>query len=180
MPTPIELVQQLEACPIGRNGWQQWENVCIEVLKYTFVPPLENPLTTTETVQGEQRTRLSFPNRNKTLDNSWGHLLQELSARLILCEFKNFSEGEDASREEIDSARLFLKHPRGKLALWCCRRDPGTLATTRRDLAYNSDGQVILFLLPEHLKELVFIKERGDDPGLLVIDLLERYYMQVN
>jgi hypothetical protein len=37
---------------------------------------------------------------------------------------------------------------------------------------------LILFLTKDHLKEMLFIKERGEDPGDLIVDLVERFYLQ--
>jgi len=38
--------------------------------------------------------------------------------------------------------------------------------------------KVILFVTKENLKEMLFIKERGDDPADLIVDLVEWFYLQ--
>jgi hypothetical protein len=35
-----------------------------------------------------------------------------------------------------------------------------------------------LFVTVDHLKEMLFIKERGEDPSDLIMDLVERFYVQ--
>lgn len=38
---------------------------------------------------------------------------------------------------------------------------------------------MILFLTPDHLKEMLFIRERREDhPSDLIVDLIERFYLQ--
>jgi len=39
-------------------------------------------------------------------------------------------------------------------------------------------GTVILFVTTEQLIEMLFIKERGEDPSDLIIDMIERFYLQ--
>jgi hypothetical protein len=37
---------------------------------------------------------------------------------------------------------------------------------------------VILFLTPDGIKEIVYIKERGEDPADLIMDMVEEFYLQ--
>ena len=36
MPTAAELLAELDSCPLGKDGWQQFENVGTEILKFTL------------------------------------------------------------------------------------------------------------------------------------------------
>jgi hypothetical protein len=38
--------------------------------------------------------------------------------------------------------------------------------------------KVILFFTVENMKEMLFIKERGEDPSDLIMDMIERFYLQ--
>ena len=31
MPVSIDLIQRLNECPVGRTGWRQYEDICIEI-----------------------------------------------------------------------------------------------------------------------------------------------------
>jgi hypothetical protein len=42
---------------------------------------------------------------------------------------------------------------------------------------YSEDGKVIVFLTVERLKEMLYMKERGEDPVDLVMDAIERFYI---
>jgi hypothetical protein len=42
---------------------------------------------------------------------------------------------------------------------------------------YSEDGKVIVFLTVEHLKEMLYMKERGEDPADLMMDAIERFYI---
>ena len=178
MATSDDLLARLSTCPCGANGWREFEEVCIELLTYLFVPPLRPPRIQVRSHSGIDRRDAVFANRNFDTQNSWGHLLRELNARLILFEFKNYDHTE-IGKEEVDQTRNYLTLPMGRLAIICCSKAPCEAAHVRRNSIYSSDEKkVILFITPEHLQEMCFIKERGEDPADLIVDLLEEFYLQ--
>ncbi len=109
--------------------------------------------------------------------NNWGHLFRELAARMVLFEFKNYDAGE-IGKEETNQTRNYLTQPMGKLAIMCCNREPIQAAHIKRNTIFSEDGKVILFVTRDQLIEMLFIKERGEDPSDLIMDLVERFYLQ--
>jgi len=122
--------KRLQDCPAGRDGWKQFEDICIEALRYLFVPPLTEPIIQPRTYSGIDRRDAVFPNRNMDEPNNWGHLLQELSARMILVEFKNY-DAEEIGKEETNQTRNYLSTPMGKLAIMVGIKGVGSLFLTR-------------------------------------------------
>jgi hypothetical protein len=171
------LRQRLEQCPAGHCGWKEYEDACIDALKYLFVPPLEVPHIQPRTYSGIDRRDAVFPNRNMEANNNWGHIYKELAARMVLFEFKNYDH-EEIGKEETIQTRSYLNKPMGKLAIMCCNRTPNSAAHVKRNTIYSADGTVILFVTTEHLIEMLFIKERGEDPSDLIMDMIERFYLQ--
>jgi hypothetical protein len=168
---------RLEGCPPGHAGWVQFEEVCIDVLRYLFVPPLTEPIIQPRTYSGVDRRDAVFPNRNLQPSNNWGHLYHELGARLVLFEFKNY-EADEVGKDETNQTRNYLTDPMGRLAVICCNREPNRAAHLKRNSIFSQDGKVILFVTRERLVEMLFIKERGEDPSDLILDMLERFYLQ--
>jgi len=109
--------------------------------------------------------------------NNWGHLQKELGARMVLFEFKNY-DAEEIGKDEVNQTRNYLTQPMGRLAVMCCNRLPNEAAHIKRNTIFSEDGKVILFLARDHLVEMLFIKERGDDPSDLIMDMVERFYLQ--
>lgn len=177
MSTAAELIQRLETCPLGPPGWRQFEEVCIDTLKFLFVPPLTEPILQGRTYSGTDRRDAIFPNRDDSHLNNWSRLHRELHARMVLVEFKNY-DAEDVGKDEVNQTRNYLTKPMGKLALLCSRRLPDRSAHIKRNTIFSEDGKVILFVTVDHLKEMLFIKERGEDPSDLIMDLVERFYVQ--
>lgn len=96
---------------------------------------------------------------------------------MVLFEFKNYDR-EEIGKEETNQTRNYLNRPMGKLAIMCCNRSPNESAYIKRNTIYSEDGKVILFVTTEQLIEMLFIKERGEDPSDLIMDMIERFYLQ--
>lgn len=173
-----DLIKELEHCPVGQAGWSQFEDICIRILKYLFVPPLSNPLIQARTYSGVNRRDAIFPNRNFSSSNNWSLLYNELNARMILFEFKNYDSIE-IGHEEVNQTSSYMTTPMGRLAFMVCSKVPNDSAHRQRNTLFSQpEKKVILFLTKEELKEMLIIKERGEDPSDLIIDLLERFYVQ--
>jgi hypothetical protein len=171
------LWKELEICPAGRDGWKKFEDICLNILTELFVPPLNPPIPQPRTFSGIDRRDAVFPNRNINADNNWGHLYQELKARMILFEFKNYDKDE-VGKDEINQTRNYLTKPMGQLAIVCCSKPPNEAAHIKRNTIFSDEGKVILFITPKELYEMILIKERGEDPSDLILDLIEMFYLQ--
>lgn len=172
-----ELVNRLDNCPVGKKGWQEFEDLCITILEFLFVPPLIKPIIQPRTYSGTNRRDAVFPNRNFDEKHGWGLLLRELEARMVLFEFKNYGTS-NVGHEEVLQTENYLTEPMGKLAIMICSKTPDHGAHIQRNTIYSRYRKVILFITKDHLKEMLFIKERGEDPCDLIVDLVERFYLQ--
>ena len=178
MATPeAALRARLDAVPRGIAGWRQFEDVATDVLRHLFVPPLAAPIVQARSYSGIDRRDAIFPNRNHGVSNHWGRLLQELDARMVLIEFKNY-DSEEVGKDEVNQTRNYLTRPLGRLALMVSAKEPNREAHIKRNTVYSEDGKVILFLRVEHLKEMLYMKERGEDPADLIMDAVERFYIE--
>ena len=173
----FSLLRDLESCPRGRTAWHRFEDICVRILADLFVPPLTTPVIQPRTYSGIDRRDAVFPNRNLNSNNNWGHLYQELSARMILFEFKNYDR-EEIAKEEVNQTRNYLTKPMGRLAVVCCCKPPTQSAHIKRNAIFSEEGKVILFITPRELREMVLIKQRGEDPSDLILDEVERFYLQ--
>lgn len=177
MSKSYELRQRIKGCPAGREGWHEFEEACTNALRFLFVPPLTEPIIQPRTFSGIERRDAVFPNRNLDASNNWGHLYKELDARMVLFEFKNYDK-EVIGKDETNQTRNYLTKPMGRLAIMCCNKMPNRAAQIKRNSIFSEDGKVILFLTKEHLIEMLSIKERGEDPSDLIMDMVERFYLQ--
>jgi hypothetical protein len=177
-----DFIARLDTCPLGNAGWVQFEDLCTEILRFLFIPPLSQPQRQARTYSGVNRRDSVLPNRNMTLTNdanakNWHHLFLELNARMILFEFKNY-DLTNIGHEEVNQTRNYMTAPMGRLAIMICSKEPIESAYRQRNTVFTQDQKVILFLTKEHLKEMLAMKERGEQPSDLILDLVESFYIQ--
>ncbi len=176
--TPPEeaLRNRLDAVPQGAPGWSEFEVVATEILIHLFVPPLTHPQTQARTYSGIDRRDAIFPNRNHAQPNAWGQLSNDADARMVLFEFKNYSG--TVGKDEVNQTRNYLTHPLGRLAIMIARNGYDSAAHTKRRSIYSEDRKIILLLSAEDLKEMLYMKERGEDPTDFIMDNLERFFIE--
>jgi hypothetical protein len=172
-----DLRRMLDSCPAGASGWKTYEEVALETLCYLFVPPLREPRVQMRSYSGIDRRDAIFPNRVTDTSTTWGLLRQDLDARLILVEFKNYDR-QEIGKEETDQTRNYLKSSMGRLAIICCNKMPDDSAYRRRNIVFSEEKKVILFLTTTNLKEILDIKDRGDDPAGFIADSVEEFFIQ--
>ncbi|WNZ28652.1 MAG: hypothetical protein IAX21_08325 [Candidatus Bathyarchaeota archaeon] len=171
------LVTRLFSCPTGTAGWRTFEDVCTDILIFSLVPPLQQPRMQAHTTSGVQRRDALFPNRIGTAITIWDQLRTTLNANLILFEFKNYKK-KKISPSDVDQVNNYLTRGIGNLGIICCPQPASENAKRRRNTIFANSGKVILFLDCENLKELMIIKDRGEDPAGLIMDMLEDFYIQ--
>ena len=178
MTTPEEVLRnRLDAVPHGISGWRHFEDVGTDALTHLFVPPLADPIPQARSYSGLDRRDAIFPNRNYGVNNHWGRLLHELEARMILVEFKNY-DSQQLGKDEVNQTRNYLTKPLGRLGLIVSTKGPSHAAYLKRNSVYNEERKVIVFLSVEHLKEMLHMKECGKDPTDLVMNKIERFYIE--
>lgn len=177
MTVVSDFVARLNAVPAGLAGWSIFEMVCIEILTYLFVPPLAAPKIQPRTYSGIDRRDAVFPNREDIGTGVWARIFRELDARLVLFEFKNY-DASDIGKDEVNQTRNYLTPAMGRLAIICSNKAPEHQAHIKRNTIFSEDRKVILFLTKDKLEEMLYMKERGDDPGFLIMDEIELFYLQ--
>jgi hypothetical protein len=170
-------LERIARCPPGQTGCREFEDACLEILQYLFVPPLQPPKIRTRSEFDIECRDALFPNRQFQAANPWGQLLEELDAWVVVCEFKNY-DANDIGSKEVDQLCNSLTQLTGRFGLICSNKPPNQAAHDRRNSIYNREQKVILFLLPKHFQEMYRIKERGADPADLILDLLGEFYLQ--
>ena len=172
-----EFIRRLHACPPGRPGWREFEDICAEIITFLFVPPLPEPYRQPRTESGNDRRDYVLSNRQANAANNWGQLLYDHNARLIPVEFKNY-DAEEIGKDETYQARNYLKDHIGDLAILCCNKEPSQSALQARRSIFGGEHKLVLFITTADLEEMLRMKERGEDPSDLLIDLRDRFVLR--
>ena len=175
--TSNDLRRQLDSCAPGEAGWREFERVGVHALAHLFVPPLRPPHIQPRTLAGAERRDAVFANRQRDPASNWGLLHADHGARMILTEFKNYDK-TDIGPAEVAETSGHLRHAWGRLAIICCSKRPTASAYRRRNTIYSEEKKLILFVTTADLREMLDIKDRGEDPSDFIIDSVEDFYLQ--
>jgi HJR/Mrr/RecB family endonuclease len=171
-----KLIARLKDCPEGQNGWKEFENVCIEILNYLFVPPLKEPKIQSRTESGIDVRDALYPNR---CDHpNWKFVRTDYDAKYILFEFKNYKTGDggvDIDKSVVNQVRNYLKQTIGRIGFVCSRREPVSSFFETRKQAFIEEKKVILFLSDKQLAEMLMRKYRGEEPSDVILDLVDQF-----
>lgn len=149
-------IQDLNDCQAGKKGWQEFENICFNILNFCFRPELDR-------VYAQVRTENNFERRDFILpvNHSIGFyntIFHEYECKNIIVEVKN--KNSKFSKDVINQLRIYLSKPTiGKFGILIIRdkRSYPNLSLAIRQ-AYSDDRQLILVFDDDDLKEMVKYK----------------------
>lgn len=171
-----KFIRRLDECPEGKEGWKEYENICIDILRYLFVPPLIKPRVQSRTESGIEIRDAIFPNRGN--HDIWSLIRNDYDAKYIVFEFKNYSlnkTGADIDKCVVNQVKNYLTQTIGRLGFVCSKKEPSRSGYEARKLCYIEDKKLVIFLNNEHLKDMLFKKHRREDPADVIIDLIDEF-----
>jgi hypothetical protein len=156
------LKEKLSGCPAGPPGWRDYEDICIEILKFLFVPPLTLPDIQSRTEGGLLRRDALFPNWVE--QGFWASIGQRHDANFILFEFKNTEDLEPIHLDQVHKYLSQGKETIGRFGVILSRKAPSSAALKTRKAWFSSGREVILFLDDRLLVKALELREAGGDP----------------
>lgn len=171
------LIKRLDSCPEGKDGWKTYEDICLEILSYLFVPPLGEPKVQSRRESGIDIRDAIFPNRNN--NENWKFIRDDYDAKYIVFEFKNYSEnGSEIDKQVLLQIDDYLKRTIGRFGIICSKKSPNKSGLEKRKDVYIENNKLILFLNNEDLKEMLLRKHKKMDPSDVIIDLIDDFNLK--
>lgn len=176
-PTADNLLSRLEKVEPGRRDWRSYEDVCIDILNYAFVPPLRLPKIQVKSEDGLDRRDAIYP--ITTGNPFWESIKYEFSSRLVVAEFKNYSD--PIGQTEVESLQQYLL-PKAKrsLGLLCSRYSPSDSALKARRRAWMLAENIILFLSDQDLKDIVSARALDGEPSDLLEAQMDQFFITLS
>lgn len=156
------LKQKLLDCLPGPESWQDYEEICIEILSFLFVPPLKSPGIQSRTENGLLRRDALFPNWVE--QGFWTTIGDRHDANFILFEFKNTDNLTPSHVDQVDKYLRLGRDSIGRFGIILSRKPPSLPALSTRKAYFTSNQIIILFLDDHHLARALELKEAGCDP----------------
>lgn len=155
------LLQELESCPPGRRYAKRFEVLCVRVIEYLFVPPLQRVIFQARRADGHVIRDAMIPNNASSF--FWSSLRSELDAKHIVVEFKNLSK--PVGKGEVLQLREYLARKSvGRFGLLISRLPPSPSALQAQRDAYGDQDCLIIFLADGNLQEMLELRSQGADP----------------
>ncbi len=156
------LKRKLLDCPSGLESWRDYEEICIEILNFLFVPPLSTPNIQSRTENGLLRRYALFPNRIE--QGFWSIIGDKYNANFILFDFENTEKLTSTHVVQVTQYLGLNKNAIGRFGIILSRKPPSKAALHPRRTWFTSDEAIILFFDDCHLVRALELKEAGHDP----------------
>lgn len=169
----LVLRKRLETLPSGMNHWREYEDLCIDLLTFLFVPPLKTPKIQSISEDGLDRRDAIFSLGEN--DNFWSTIEFQFRTRLVVAEFKNYTEPVEQAQVESTRDYLYTSALRS-VALLCSRKLPSESALKARRRAWQESQKLILFLSDEDLLVMLAAKTSGGCPTAVLDDQIDAFF----
>lgn len=136
----------------GKKNWQDYEEICIKILNFLFVPPFSEVKEQSRTESGDTRRDGVLPNNKFT--GFWEVIRHEFQSKHIICEFKNYAA--DVGKDQLNQLRIYLSRPTvGRFGMLFLRKKPSKKLLEARKRAYEESNILILLLDDETVVEMI-------------------------
>ena len=168
------LLAELEAVPAGTSSWKKYEEVCVKILNYVFIPPLRLPKVQSRSHDGLDRRDAIYPIGSG--HPFWDSIKYQHSARMVVVEFKNYKDS--IGQKEVESLQQYLM-PSAKrsFGIICSRKQPSKHALKARRRAWMASSNLILFLSDLDLQELIRARSDNEDTSRILEAQMEDFFI---
>jgi hypothetical protein len=166
-----ELLKRLDDLEHGHNSWGEYEDLCIEILNFAFIPPLLVPKLRVhieqELPQKQGLYSISYGNP------CWDFLKSACRTSYAIAMFKNLTKALCSKDVESIEQFLFTKSMRS-LGILCSRFPPSDSALKARRRAWLEADKLIFLLSDNDLIDILQARTSGTDPSeVLNVQLIE-------
>lgn len=176
-PMGAALETKIKASVHGNKGKaaSEFEEICLEILKYLFEPKLVAWRKQSST---EQLHRFDAIARIASKHDFWQMLQSHYKAMYVIFEFKNHED--KITQHEIYTTEKYLYLPAMRsLAIVISREGANDNAQIAARGALREHGKVILNLSIEDVCNLLKLKDSGKDPEDGMIEILDEMLMKI-
>ena len=172
-PKENKLITELKQTPLGKDGWRDYEDVCVKILNYLFLNPLSAPKVQSRTEDGLDIRDAVYAIRPG--NQYWDILRSECRTRFMVAEFKNYEE--EIGQKEVESIRQYL-YPKAmrSFGILCSRKGPKDSAEKKRRRSWVEDEKLIAFVTDSDLIDMINLKDAGEEPFEVIDSHLEEFF----
>jgi Holliday junction resolvase-like predicted endonuclease len=175
-PRAEELIQLLESLEPGKAFWRQYEDLCLEILNYLFIPPFRVPKVQSRSEDGLDIRDAVYPIGNG--HHFWDGVKSDCRTRFTVAEFKNHTSGP--SQKEVESLQQYLfKKAMRMFGLLCARLPPTDSALKARRRSWLEFDKLIVILSDDELIDMLRIRGSDSDPTDVIDAQLDEFFLEL-
>lgn len=160
-----ELIEKLNQIQPGRNSWREYEDVCIEILNYLFIPPFNSPKIQSTSENGLERRDAIYSFSSG--DPFWSIVRIQFNTWLVVAEFKNLVKAPNKKAVESIKEYLYPESLRS-FGILCTREEASNSALEARRKAWKESQKMIVFLCDDDLIKMLLIKANNGEPSKVI------------
>lgn len=167
----LTLIENLNKCKLGKKDWSNYETICKDIFVYLFKEDFQTLIIEEQTTSFDKifRRDLLVSNNYKNNSSFWGRMANQYKSRVIVVEFKNYSE--KITQNEINTTSKYLNAKIGYFGIIISRKglDINAELLQKREL---SENKLLLSLRDKDLFDMIDLKMKGLDPKSKLDQLL--------
>lgn len=150
------LINKLEATPAGIKGAKAYEKICIEIVAYLFGEFLLDARPQSRTEDGLNVMDVVY--RVKQEHNFWQTLTRDFKSRVIIFEFKNYSD-RIGPQQIYTTERYLSTSAMRSVCFLVSRQAPQLNAELAAFGALRESGKLLVFLDDDDLKTMLRFRD---------------------
>jgi hypothetical protein len=166
----------LKEIKTGAEDSKKFEKFCTSAIQFLFGEDIVN--LKPQTRSSNSLHVYDLIGRISSSNEFWTNLVFDFHCRYVIFEFKNYSK--KITQKEIYSTEKYL-FPKAlrTAAIIISRNGADDNAQRVIEGALRSDGKLIVSISTIQLCEMLRLKENGDDPTLVLMEVIENIMMRV-
>ncbi len=181
------LITRLHNIPSGKEEWDQYQHLGVEIFNYLFCPDLLGQPFTQHILNADgiydyatsKRPDAIYPIvSNDNFINGYANNLFGHSCLFIAVDFKNLSK--EPTCKEVDQVAGYLsKQSRRRIGILCSRNAPSLSALKSRYHCWIKDENLILFVTDKDLVQMINYRYDNLNPSHILVQYIYRFFSRL-
>lgn len=172
----IQKIDELKACPCGKEHWGNYQKIVGEIIEMLFFPELEAPISQSKDQYHKNRRDYIMPNYSTS--NIWSFLREKYYADFIVIDAKN--SGKAITKEDVLQIENYLKREgTGLFGIIIARKGLGQPAEYALREAWIHNKKMIVVLNDDDIEQMLLDKKNGNDPAKIIRKKIEDFRLLI-
>lgn len=171
-----DLLAMLQAIPPGREHWQQYQKLCVDIFDYLFSPPLSPGIYELSNYTKTNRRDIIMP--NYATEGFWRYMREKYHADHIVIDAKNYTD-RISKDLFIQMANYLTEHGPGLFGIIASRVGGNGSSVHIVREQWMMHRKLIITFTDDDLAQMIETKEAGESPEILIQQKIEDFRLSI-